>query len=207
MNKKLYLFFMCLIGLVASTFVSCDSEDLDNDTSRANYELVLQQIVTPEGKSRFPTANSNEVVLVGCEKGDIAEGLVSALILRKYQGEASVELDLKEYGMVSVTRIDPTSGKYFRVELDIKNQDKLRLLFVSMDYFNIISDKENDGEIGITFGQGYRCTECGACYTYVPDSCLNCGMEVNVPLLSIIPIPSLSVDEVDVNFNMEVDNN
>lgn len=207
MNKKLYFLLMCLIGLAATAVVSCDSEDLDNDTAKASYELVIQQIVTPEGKSRFPLTNSNEVVLVGCDTEDIAEGLVSALILRKYKGEASVGLDLKGYGSVSVTRINPSSGKYFRVEVNIKNQDKLRLLFASMDYFNIISDKENEGEIGITFGQGYKCTECGACYTYVPDICLNCGMEVNVPLLSIIPIPSLSVDEVDVNFNMEINNN
>lgn len=206
-NKSFHLLNVCLAALVI-TFVSCDSEGMDNEYTRANYEKVLQQIVTPEGESRFPASHKSEVILMGCESTVVAEGLVSALTLQKYEGNSSIILDLGEFGKVTATRSEESSGKFFYVEVDIKGSDRLRLLLASMDYFNLTSQKKNDGEFGITFGYVYKCPQCGACYTYIPEECLNCKYkDIDVPLLSIIPIPFLGIDEVDVNFDMEIRNN
>lgn len=207
-NKSLHLLNVCLAALVAIAFVSCDSEEMDNEYTRANYKKVLQQIVTPEGESRFPASYKSEVVLLGCESTEVAEGLVSALTLQKYEGDSSIILDLGEFGKVTAIRYEESSGKYFYIEIGIKGSDRLRLLLASMDYFNLTSQKKNDGEFGITFGDVYKCPKCGACYTYIPEECLVCKYhDLDVPQLSIIPIPFLGIDQVDVNFDMEIRNN
>lgn len=208
MYKLLNHVLVCLVALVAATFASCDSDEPENQENRANYELVFQQVVSPEGECRFPAAQSSEIGLLGCESKEIAEGLVSALTLHKYDGERYVILDLNEYGKVTASPYEENTGKYFSIEIELKGCDKLKLLLASMEYFNMMAERNNEGDIGITFGYVYKCPKCGACFTFIPDECLDCKYpDFSIPQLSVIPIPSFGVDEVDVNFNNKVNNN
>lgn len=209
MKKPFHASLICLIVFFAVSLASCDSDGMDNNNIyESKYESVVRQIVTPDGESRFPTTDRRKIILLGCETEDIAEGLVSAFTLRKYNDESSVILDLGDYGQVSATRYDGTDQRYFRIEVDVKGYDRLRLMLVSVDYLNNMANKDNDSETGTETGNMYRCPGCGAFYTYLPEECPVCKCPIpDDPIITLVPIPSFSMDEVDVNFDLEVSDN
>lgn len=188
--------------IMGSLLICCESSDVEIQDSRVKYEKVLSQIVDKEGWYRFPKNESNDVTVLGCQTENQAEGFVKGLTLGEYKGGEFTTLNMGQYGAVVVKKL-AVKDQYFQVEVKLKACDTVRLFLVSESYFgNLITD--NGDEDTSEEIQVFVCSNCHTSFAYRPEICPIC---LDVPILTLLTIPTLSIDQVTVDFDIEVKNN
>lgn len=183
---------------------SCDGGEVTKEADKAKYEAVVKQLITSDGRQRFPICEGSNIRYLACESEEVAKGIASALTLGNINKGEKSALDLHEYGKIEVTKCDNPQNEFFLVSVDLKGIDSFQLHLVSIPYLIYLFPSENGNEADtLTYGYAYKCPECGFCYMYLPTECPNCGTSVKQePLIAIIAIPSLLIDDVGIKFEL-----
>lgn len=116
-DKLLIMFLMMTTGLVIS---SCNGEDVNNEEDKIKYEAVLKQIITSDGRQRFPEYEGQNIRYLACESEDVAKGIVSALTLGNINDGEKSTLDLHEYGKIEVIKCNNPQNEFFLVSVNLK---------------------------------------------------------------------------------------
>lgn len=195
---------MILAMMTGFVVTSCDSDEVTKEADKAKYEAVVKQLITFDGRQRFPECEGSNIRYLACESEEVAKGIASALTLGNINKGEKSTLDLHKYGKIEVIKCDNPQNEFFLVSVDLKGIDSFQLHLVSIPYLINLFPSENGEETDtLTYGYAYKCPECGFCYMYLPTECPNCGTSVKQePLIAIIAIPSLLIDDVGIKFEL-----
>lgn len=139
-NKFLMIILAIITGLGVT---SCNNEDINKEEDKVKYEAVLKQIITSDGRHRFPECKGRIIRYLACESEDVAKGIVSALTLGNINGGETSTLNLHEYGKIEVIECNNPQNEFFLVSVNLKGIDSFQLHLVSIPYLLDLFPSEN----------------------------------------------------------------
>lgn len=206
MKLKINAFILLCLSVIAIAVSSCDSDKEESACDEQNYNRVVRLLHTEDGRELFPEISGSDLRFVGFQSPDIAKGFVSGLVAREWDGTKSISCDFHEYGTMKVSAVSASSDViYGNIYFNLKDMKPFRLVMTSNAYLRNLIPDGNDGEDSFSYPKAYACPKCGAVYVEYREQCETCGSKLyEIPVLTIVPLPNLPIDDVDIDFGMEV---
>lgn len=206
MKLKINAFILFCLSFLFITVSSCDSDKEEQDSDEHNYNRIVRLLHTDDGTDLFPEIGGTDLRFVGFQSPDIAKGFVSGLVAQEWDGTKSISCDFHEYGAMKVSAISASSdGVYGNIYFNLKGMTPFRLVMASNAYLHNLFPDGNDGEEPFSCPKTYICPQCGIVYVEHSEQCAVCGGKlVELPTLTIVPIPSLDIDDIDIDFGMQI---
>ncbi|MGM9853818.1 MAG: DUF2589 domain-containing protein [Muribaculaceae bacterium] len=205
MKLKTNILSILCLTLFLTVITSCGS-DSGYVSDGQHYNRIVSLLHTADGKDIFPEINGSDLRFVGFQSTDIARGFVSGLLAQQWDGKKSVNCDLHDYGTLKVSSLTAASdGVYGVIHFNLKGMSPFRLVMVTEPYMHNLFPDNNDGEDSLNYKKTYICPKCGIIYVEHKEKCVACGSELlEIPQLTIVPIPNLPLDDIDIDFDMQL---
>lgn len=206
MKLKINAFIFLCLSFLFIAVSSCDSDKDEPVSDEQNYNRIVRLLHTADGKELFPEISGSDLRFVGFQSSDIAKGFVSGLMAQEWDGAKSASFDFHEYGTMKVSAVLASSdGIYGNIYFKLKDMKPFRLVMTSNAYLRNLFPDGNDGEDSFSYPKAYICPKCGAVYVEYREQCEACGSKLyEIPVLTIVPLPNLPIDNIDIDFGMEI---